>query len=65
MMSHRELRARMRAAGFRSFRSPLLKGRPMVGTNFKIAMESAMSALRIPILWSHLGVRNVMIVAAK
>ncbi len=65
VMSYRELRARMRAAGFRSFRSPMLKGRPMVSTNFKIAMESAMSALRIPILWSHLGVRNVMIVATK
>jgi SAM-dependent methyltransferase len=65
MMSHRELKARMRAAGFRSFQSPMLKGVPMVDTSFKIAMESAMSALRIPILWSHLGVRNVMIVAAK
>ncbi|HUY18019.1 MAG TPA: class I SAM-dependent methyltransferase [Candidatus Binataceae bacterium] len=65
MMSHRELRARMLAAGFRSFQSPLMKGAPMVGTQFKVAMESAMSALRIPILWSHLGVRNVMIVAAK
>ena len=65
MMSHRDLRARMRAAGFSSFQSPMLKGRPMVGTSFKIAMESVMSALRIPILWSHLGVRNVMIVASK
>lgn len=65
MMSHRDLRARMRAAGFSSFRSPLLKGRPMIDTNFKIAMESALAALRIPILWSHLGVRNVMMVAAR
>jgi SAM-dependent methyltransferase len=64
-MSHRDLRTRMAAAGFRSFRSPALRDLPMVGTGFKIAMESAMSALRIPILWSHLGVRNVMIVAGK
>jgi SAM-dependent methyltransferase len=65
MMSHRDLRERMRAAGFGAFRSPLLTGRPMVGTNFKIAMESTMAALRLPILWSHLGARNVMIVARK
>jgi len=65
MMSYRDLRARMRAAGFRSFQSPMLRGLPMAGTGFKIAMESAMSALRIPILWSHLGVRNVMIVASR
>jgi SAM-dependent methyltransferase len=65
MMSHSDLRARMRAAGFMSFQSPMLRGRPMVGARFKIAMESAMAALRIPILWSHLGVRNVMIVATK
>jgi len=65
MMSHRDLRARMRAADFTMFLSPMLRGRPLVGTGFKIAMESAMSTMRLPILWSHLGVRNVMIVAQK
>jgi SAM-dependent methyltransferase len=65
MMSHRDLRERMVAAGFRSFRSPALRGLPMVGTGFKVAMESVMAALRIPVLWSHLGVRNVMIVATR
>lgn len=65
MMSHRDLRQRMLVAGFTGFRSPLFAGRPMVGTAFKIAMETALYALRIRILWSHLGVRNVLIVASK
>lgn len=65
MMSHRDLRTRMRAAAFTTFQSPMLRGRPMVGTGFKIVMESAMSALHLPLLWSHLGVRNVMVVAQK
>lgn len=65
MMSYRDLKVRMMAAGFTSFQSPLLQGRPLVSTSFKTGMESVLSALHITVLWSHLGVRNVMIVAQK
>ncbi|MBF6568955.1 MAG: class I SAM-dependent methyltransferase [Candidatus Binataceae bacterium] len=65
MMSYQDLKVRMMAAGFTSFQSPLLQGLPLVSTSFKTRMESMLSALHITILWSHLGVRNVMIVARK
>lgn len=65
MMSHHDLRGRMIKAGFRSFHSPMFRGWPMIATTFKIGLENAMAGMRVPILWSHLGVRNVMIVACK
>jgi ubiquinone/menaquinone biosynthesis C-methylase UbiE len=65
MMSHRELLDRMRAAGFTTFHTPRFKGPPMVSARFKIWMEDFMTALHIKILWSHLGVRNVLLVGTK
>jgi SAM-dependent methyltransferase len=65
MMSYRDLTGRMREAGFREFASPLFRKPPMVSTRFKIFLEETLSSLRVGILWSHLGVRNVLVVATK
>jgi ubiquinone/menaquinone biosynthesis C-methylase UbiE len=65
MMSYRDLTGRMIRAGFGEFRSPLFTQSRMVSTRFKILMEDALSALRTRILWSHLGVRNILVVAVK
>jgi SAM-dependent methyltransferase len=65
MMSHGELVGRMRRAGFVEFVSPLLARPPMVSTRAKIYMERALCLLHIPVFWSHLGVRNVLVVATK
>jgi SAM-dependent methyltransferase len=65
MMSYGELVGRMRQAGFVGFVSPLLAGPPMVNTRAKVCMERALSQLHIGVFWSHLGVRNLLVVAAK
>ena len=65
MMSYDELVSRMRAAGFINFSSPLFTGPPMVSTRTKIHMERALSKLHIGAFWSHLGVRNLLVVAGK
>ena len=65
MLSHRDLADKMRQAGFREFRTPMFQGPPMVDARFKIFMEEFLSALHIKILWSHLGVRNVLLVGTK
>lgn len=65
MMSYAELMGRMRRAGFREFVSPLFTRPPMISTQLKIYMEQALSRLRIGTLWSHLGVRNVLVVATR
>jgi hypothetical protein len=65
MMSYWDLTERMRRAGFGQFLSPLFRKPPMVSTRFKIFLEEALSALRMRTLWSHLGVRNVLVVATK
>jgi SAM-dependent methyltransferase len=65
MMSYSDLIARMRRAGFSDFVSPLFRKPPMVDARFKIFLEDALSRLRVGMLWSHLGVRNVLLVAAK
>ena len=65
MMSYRDLTGRMRRAGFGRFLSPLFRKPPMVSTRFKIFLEEALTAVRMRTLWSHLGVRNVLVVATK
>ncbi|MGH7772395.1 MAG: methyltransferase domain-containing protein [Candidatus Binatia bacterium] len=56
---------RMRISGFREFQSPLFNRPPMVNARFKVLLEKTLSTLRIKILWSHLGVRNILLVAEK
>jgi SAM-dependent methyltransferase len=65
MLSFADLCAKMDAAGFRDFCSPLFRTPPMVDTRFKIFIEQALSRLHIGVLWSHLGIRNVLVVARK
>ena len=65
MMSYGELVGRMRRAGFFGFVSPLLAKPPMVSTQAKIYLERVLSLLHIGVFWSHLGVRNVLVVATK
>jgi SAM-dependent methyltransferase len=65
MMSYSELTARMRRAGFSAFVSPLFTKPPMVGAGFKVFLEETLTRCRLRLLWSHLGVRNVLVVASK
>ncbi len=38
---------------------------PLVDARFKIFLEKMLVLSRLNILWSHLGVRNVLLVATK
>jgi ubiquinone/menaquinone biosynthesis C-methylase UbiE len=66
MFSYRALIAEMGQAGFADFRSGLFN-RFGAGVNarWKVFLEDALTCLRMKILWSHLGVRNILLVAAK
>jgi hypothetical protein len=63
MWSYREWIEKLRNAGFQQFRSPLTSHPPLVDARWKIFVETLLSRLRIRILWSHLGVRNLLLVA--
>jgi len=65
MFSYRELIKEMERVGFRRFRSPLFAGPPLVSARFKVFLEGLLSTLRLRVLWSHLGVRNILLVATK
>ncbi|SRR5579875_1071477 len=65
MMSYAELVDRMRRARFVDFVSPLFTGPPMVDTRLKICWEQALSRAHIGVFWSHLGIRNMLVVARK
>lgn len=65
MFSYQELIDRMKIVGFRDFRSPLFNRPPMVGAEFKVFLEKMLSCLGIRVLWSHLGLRNILLVAKK
>ncbi|HXG51074.1 MAG TPA: class I SAM-dependent methyltransferase [candidate division Zixibacteria bacterium] len=66
MFSYREWMEKMRAAGFGGFES-LLFHRPLfrVDAGWKVRLEEFLSRWRLKILWSHLGVRNVLLLARK
>jgi SAM-dependent methyltransferase len=66
MFSYSALISEMTQAGFADFRSCLFnRFGNGVDARWKIFLEEALTRLRIRILWSHLGVRNVLLVAAK
>lgn len=65
MLSYREWIEKMRMAGFAEFRSSLLTGGPLVDARLKVSLERLLFGLGVKILWSHLGVRNVLLVARK
>ncbi len=65
MLSYSEWMENLRRAGFRGFRSTLTSRLPLVDARFKVSMERLMWSAGIKILWTHLGVRNVLLVASK
>lgn len=65
MFSYGELMEKMTWTGFREFRSPVFNRPPMVDARFKVLLEQILYGLGITILWSHLGVRNILLVAKK
>ena len=65
MLTYSELMKKMEREGFRDFRSTVMNRPPLVDARFKIFMEKLLSTLRVKILWSHLGVRNILLVALK
>jgi hypothetical protein len=65
MLSYGEWMEKLTKAGFRHFRSTLTSRLPVVDARFKIFVERMLVLSRLPIMWSHLGVRNVLLVPTK
>ncbi|HEX6545835.1 MAG TPA: class I SAM-dependent methyltransferase [Bryobacteraceae bacterium] len=65
MLSYKEWTEKLGRAVFHRFRSTLTSRLPLADARWKIAVETILSRLRIKLLWSHLGVRNVLLVATK
>jgi hypothetical protein len=65
MLCYGEWMEKLREAGFGGFRSTLTSRLPMVDARLKVFLERWLSRLKIRIMWSHLGVRNVLLVAIK
>jgi ubiquinone/menaquinone biosynthesis C-methylase UbiE len=66
MFSHRELIAAMRQAGFDGFQSLLFNRYPLwVDATFKVFLEDWLTRLKVRILWSHLGVRNILLLGKR
>lgn len=63
MLSYAQWIAKMTEAGFHGFVSTRTNGLPLVDARYKVYLENLLSALRIKFLWSHLGVRNIFLVA--
>jgi len=65
MLSYREWVEKLTRAGFRRFRSPMTSRLPVVDARWKIFLERLLLLSHLNIMWSHLGVRNVLLVATK
>jgi 2-polyprenyl-3-methyl-5-hydroxy-6-metoxy-1,4-benzoquinol methylase len=65
MLSYAAWISRLRQAGFQHFRSTLATRPPLVDAQLKVFLERAMFRLKIRALWSHLGIRNVLLIAGK
>jgi ubiquinone/menaquinone biosynthesis C-methylase UbiE len=65
MLSYREWVEKLTRAGFRRFRSTMTSRLPVVDARWKIFLERILVLSRLNIMWSHLGVRNVLLVATK
>jgi ubiquinone/menaquinone biosynthesis C-methylase UbiE len=65
MLSYSEWMEKLAQFGFWRFRSTLTSRLPLVDARFKIFLERMLVAARLKIMWSHLGVRNVLLIAAK
>jgi ubiquinone/menaquinone biosynthesis C-methylase UbiE len=66
MFSYRELIMKMREAGFDEFRSFMFNKFPFrVDAEWKVFLEEFLTKWKIDVLWSHLGVRNILLVGKK
>jgi len=65
MLSYAEWIDKLKGAGFCRFRSTLTSRLPIVDARWKVFLERLLVALRLKIMWSHLGVRNVLLIATK
>ncbi len=65
MLSHSDLVAEMKRAGFRSFETTLFNSPKLIHVRWKIFLENWFSALGVKWFWSHLGIRNLLLVAEK
>jgi ubiquinone/menaquinone biosynthesis C-methylase UbiE len=65
MLSYSEWMEKLATIGFRRFRSTLTSRLPLVDARWKIFLERVLVLSRLSIMWSHLGVRNVLLVATK
>ena len=63
--SYGELMTTMSGLGFGEFRSTVFNKPPLVSCCFKAFLENLLFTLRVPVLWSHLGVRNILLVSTK
>jgi ubiquinone/menaquinone biosynthesis C-methylase UbiE len=63
MMSYAELIERAVRAGFSRFSSPFFFRGPMVGAGFKVTLENLLTRAGVRAGWTHMGVRNIMLVA--
>ena len=65
MLSYSEWMEKLANVGFRRFRSTLTSRLPVVDARWKIFLERILVLSRLNLMWSHLGVRNVLVVATK
>lgn len=65
MLSYGQWMEKLAEAGLAGFRSTLTSQLPMVDARLKVILERLLSFLKIKIMWTHLGVRNVLLVAGK
>lgn len=65
MLSYQEVVDKMRQNGFENFMSPCFNRPRLVDVGVKIFLERAFSRLGVKFLWSHLGIRNICVVATK
>jgi 2-polyprenyl-3-methyl-5-hydroxy-6-metoxy-1,4-benzoquinol methylase len=66
MLSHRGLMSALKGAGFRQFRSLMFNRYPFyIDSKWKIFLEDLLTRWKIGVLWSHLGVRNILLLASK
>jgi SAM-dependent methyltransferase len=66
MLSHRDLLGALKGVGFRQFRSLMFNRYPFyIDSKWKVFLEDFLTRWKIGVLWSHLGVRNILVLASK
>ena len=54
---------KMTEGRFRGYASTLADDVPLIDAGYKVVLEKLLSSMPIKILWSHLGARNVFLMA--